>query len=260
MTAEEIDALFARTLAGADLDDKGAWEAVHALRASGSRDVFERAAAWCAAADPLQRARGADVLAQLGGSSDPARRQDFSSASFPLVAAMARAEQDARPLHSALMALGHLGDMRAIPLIVAHQFHPAADVRFAVAFALGLFANDARAAAALLALTEDSDGEVRDWATFGLGVQGEADSPAIRAALLRCLGDANEEVREEAMVGLAKRRDRQALPMVIELLERRSHVSPRAIDAARFLLDLADEPDERDGSDYAAALRERFPP
>jgi HEAT repeat protein len=257
MTSEEMDALFARTLVGADLDDEGAWEAVDTLRGAGSREVFEQAAAWCGAADPLKRARGADVLAQLG-CSDPARRKDFASECFRLVAAMARSEQDPRPLSSALFALGHLGDARAIPLLVRYHAHPQVDIRFAVAFALGTFASDTRSVPALLALIEDADGEVRNWATFGLGVQGEADSQAIRAGLLRRLGDANDEVREEAMVGLAKRRDRQVLPMVIELLENQEFIFPRAIDAARFLLNLDDKADEREARDYAAALRELF--
>ena len=260
MTAEEIDALFARTLVGADLDDERAWEAVNTLRDTGSREVFERAAAWCADADPLKRARGADVLAQLGWSTDRARRKDFSSESFPLVALMAQSEQDPRPLHSALFALGHLDDARGIPLLVSHHAHASVDIRFAVAVSLGSFANDVRSVAALLALMADADDEVRNWATFGLGVQGDADSPAIRAGLLRRLGDAYDEVREEAMVGLAKRRGRQVLPMVIELLENDEFIFPRAIDAARFLLDLDDKAEEREPRDYAAALRERFAP
>ena len=44
----------------------------------------------------------------------------------------------------------------------------------------------------------------RNWAVFGLGVQGDADSPAIQEALLRCPDDTNEEVREEAAGRLGK--------------------------------------------------------
>ena len=56
---------------------------------------------------------------------------------------------------------------------------------------------------ALLRLTEDTDDDVRDWATFGLDVQGGADSAEIRDALFRKLTDRNADVREEAMAGLA---------------------------------------------------------
>ena len=49
--------------------------------------------------------------------------------------------------------------------------------------------------------------DLRDWATFGLGVQGSSDSFAIRDALLERLSDADQDVREEAMVGLGKRKN-----------------------------------------------------
>lgn len=71
-----------------------------------------------------------------------------------------------------------------------------ADVRFAVASALGNFANDKRAADALVTLTQDSDEDVCDWATFGLGILGELDSDEIREALWRRMGDPNRNVRE----------------------------------------------------------------
>jgi hypothetical protein len=59
---QNIDELFAQTLKG-DPDDESAWEAVNALRRIGTREVFNRAAAWCKSANPMERARGASVLA-----------------------------------------------------------------------------------------------------------------------------------------------------------------------------------------------------
>jgi HEAT repeat protein len=253
---EDIDGLFARTLVGDDLDDEVAWDAVHQLRSTGSRDVFERAAAWCLSANPLMRARGADVLAQLGASTDPTRRKNFAKESFPLLVSLIQSEKDLRPINSAIFAFGHLRDSRAIPLIVSYHAHPSVDIRLAAAFALGCFANDPTAIVTLLALVEDVDGEVRDWATFGLGVQGEGDTAEIRAALLRRVGDANGDVREEAVVGLAKRGDERVLPTLIGLLEQET-CTQRAVDAACFLLNVADDR-ERNGRSYAAALRERF--
>jgi HEAT repeat protein len=256
MSAEDIDALFARTLVGDNLDDEQAWEAVHQLRSIGSRDVFERAAAWCRSANPLMRARGADVLAQLGCSIDPARRKDFADESFPLLVSLIQSEKDLRPINSAIFAFGHLHDSRAIPLIVGYHAYPSADIRFAVAVALGSFANDPSAIATLMALMEDADDDVRDWATFGLGVQGEADTPEIRDALVRRLSDANEDARQEAVMGLAKRGDERVLPALIALLEQET-CTQGAVDAACLMLNVADDP-ERDGRSYAAALRDRF--
>ncbi|MGC2657907.1 MAG: hypothetical protein WA324_08000 [Bryobacteraceae bacterium] len=61
MSSEELQQLFARTLSG-DYDDDQPWNAVRELRL-GTRDVLEIAAEWCHSADPLIRARGADVIA-----------------------------------------------------------------------------------------------------------------------------------------------------------------------------------------------------
>ncbi|HEV8492293.1 MAG TPA: hypothetical protein VGR76_08470, partial [Candidatus Angelobacter sp.] len=69
MDLREIDQLFAQTLKG-DLDDDSAWEAVRALRRTGTREVFNRTAAWCTSAHSLERARGADILSQLGKTAE----------------------------------------------------------------------------------------------------------------------------------------------------------------------------------------------
>ena len=63
-----------------------------------------------------------------------------------------------------------------------------------------------------------SDEDVRDWATFGVGVLGDSDSSTVRDALVRAVNDLNENVREEALVALAKRQDSRALaPLLMAL-------------------------------------------
>jgi HEAT repeat protein len=103
-------------------------------------------------------------------------------------------------LDSAISALGHLDNTDAVPVILHYPDHPDETVRFAVAFALGCFPNDPQSVRGRLKLTSDANADVRDWAVFGLGVQGDADSPEIREALLQCLDDPDEDVREEAAV------------------------------------------------------------
>jgi HEAT repeat protein len=85
-------------------------------------------------------------------------------------------------------------------------------VRFATAFALGGFPDDAQSIAALIAFTADPCSDARDWAVFGLGVLRDADSPEIREALVRCLSDGCDDVRAEAAEALGKRRVNVALP------------------------------------------------
>jgi len=258
METEEIKGLFARTLSG-DYDDDAAWDAVHALRRIGSREVFDRAAEWCKSEDPLQRARGADVLAQLGrkaGHPD----NSFPEESYSVVSRMLRREKRQQPLRAAIAALGHLGNPSAVPLVIENQFHfhPSEEVRFSVAFALGAFANDPPAIAVLLLLMEDPDDDVRDWATFGLGVLGESNCDEICDSLFLRLSDSNEDVREEAMVGLGKRKDERVLPSLIVELQQ-PNVTRRVIEAAYEMLDMEEDCKDWSGDDYVAALRERFP-
>ena len=101
-----------------------------------------------------------------------------------ILSALAERERDPLPLLSAIHALGHIGNPLAVPLVIANCEHENPDVRFAVACALGDFTADPRAAPALMALMQDVDDDVRDWATFGLGVLGDQDSREIREALL----------------------------------------------------------------------------
>jgi HEAT repeat protein len=106
-------------------------------------------------------------------------------------------------------------------------------------------------------LMEDADEDVRDWATFGLGVLGDSDSTDIRDALLRRLGDPNEDVREEAIAGLGKRQDQRVLPSLLAALER-PPVTDRVIEGAYHLLEMENDRKGWGPGEYAAALRERF--
>src|SRR5438094_8107595 len=133
MILEQFDGIFAQTLVG-DYDDDLPWEAVQALRKIGSRAVFERAAEWCGSEDPLKRARGADVLAQIGRTAEHPHN-NFPEESYSVVSQLARHEKDPLPLQAAIHALGHIGDPRALPLLIENCAHADRDVRFAVAFA-----------------------------------------------------------------------------------------------------------------------------
>jgi HEAT repeat protein len=266
MDASEAEALFAQTLLGG-YDDEAPWEAVSALRQDGSRDIFEHAVAWCLSDDALKRARGANILCQLrrarsaqAQTEEPKyvkREWMFRDESYSALARMLEDEQDPLVLSSAIHAFGHLGDDRAVPLILRYQDHPGENVRFAVAFALGCFPNDAQSVCSLLRLTSDADPDVRDWAVFGLGVQGDVDSPEIRDALLRCLEDEDIDVREEAAVGLGKRKDQRLIPKLRTMLDQ-SELKIRVAEAAAALLGLDQPPPEWTVADYKAALISKF--
>jgi hypothetical protein len=261
MDTSEIEALFAQTLLG-DYECDDAWAAVSTLRQNGSQDVFERAATWCHADDPRKRARAVAILCQLrrataaNASMDPPEWM-FRDEAYTLVTDMLEHEEDAVVLDSVISALGHLDNSKAIPLIIRYQDHSDDNIRFAVAFALGCFPNDEQSVRTLLKLTSDPNADVRDWAVFGLGVLGDADSPDVRDALLRCLEDADEDVREEAAVGLGKRRDHRLVPKLRAMLDE-PELKTRVAEAAAALLGLDSDPAEWVAADYKAALLTKF--
>jgi hypothetical protein len=255
MSQPEISHLFELTLDG-DYEDDAPWAAVHELRRLGTRDVFETAKMWCQSPDPLHRARGLDVLAQLGRTVEHPHN-NFLDESQAVVGALIGNENDPLPLASAIAAMGHFGEPCNVPLIGGFHAHPDSNVRFSVACALGSFADDPRSVETLLRLMRDEDDEVRDWATFGLGVLGNQDSPEIRDALNHALHDTNEDVREEALVGLSKRHDQKALPQLLHALQQ-DDITVRVTEAASLLLGHEREPEGWTKEDYAVALRRRF--
>ena len=255
----EIDELFKQTLEG-DYDDEdeegGPWEAVSKLQEIGSREVFDKAVRWCRDNKPAKRRRGVDILAQLGKTED-SPDVVFANETYAIVVSVLEDELDLQVIDSCLVALGHLANPEAVPLILEHRKNSDPDVRFAVAFALGSFADEPDAIQALLVLMEDNDPDVRDWATFGLGVQGSADTPEIREALIERLDDGNPDTREEAVAGLGKRKELRVLPDLIELLQQ-EEVSYGVVEAACNLLDLPEINEEWSADDYIEALSTRY--
>jgi HEAT repeat protein len=261
MTPEDLRQLFSQTLLG-EYEDEAPWDAVSKLRSNGSREIFDIAARWLQESEPLKRARAAAILAQLRLPTEVPTTEPkwlFREEAFPLIADMLKRGDDPMALDSGIAALGHLYNSAAIPIIAAYKDHPDDNVRFSVACALGHFPNDPEAVATLLTLTRDDDSEVRDWAVFGLGVQGDVDSPEIREALLERLTDTDEDVREEATVGLGKRRDLRLLPVLRGLLDA-PELKLRVAEAASAMLGLDKDPEEWEAEDYKRALDETFGP
>ncbi|MCW5747342.1 MAG: hypothetical protein KIT36_14230, partial [Alphaproteobacteria bacterium] len=102
--------LFAATLEG-DLDDDAPWEAVTKLQVRGTSDVLDLALQYCESPDPKARARGLDVLAQIGAKN---RSPESFSFTIRVDTAICRlADADPNVVQSAAWALAHLGGTRA---------------------------------------------------------------------------------------------------------------------------------------------------
>ncbi len=195
-----------------DADDEAAWNAVAALTWRGSEDVRDRAIDLTLSDDPVARGRGANILGELGIPERTYPEACFSAV-LPLLADTVEAV-----VVDAVFALPKIDQLRAIAHIIPFAEHDAADVRHAVAFGL-CGAETAAALQTLLKLMDDCDADVRDWATFGIGAQSDANSEQVRTALAKALSDENIDVRYEGIIGLARRRDVRSVPYLIPLLE-----------------------------------------
>jgi HEAT repeat protein len=222
--------LLARALATRDEEERAA--IVAQLHARTDRAAFEGACALARSGGLAERVLGLEILGQIGY---PAGRP-FLEDTLPVVLACCG---DDRPevLASAIIALGHLADTRALPAVLARVAHPSEEVRFAVAFALPSAAGDppaGEAAAALVSLTRDPDPDVRDWATMGLNAPFEADNEQIRDALAARLADTEGDTAGEALLGLAQRKDPRALAPLLAWLNA-DHPGNLVVEAAAAL-------------------------
>ena len=213
--SRSVAELFEAALQG-DYEDDVHWEAVSSLRLLATPEVLQYAMKFCRSDDPKARARGLDVLGQLGAGKPDSERPYLDDCVSMAIAGL----KDTDPLvvHSAAWALAHLGSERAVSALVEIKQHPDPGVRKAVAFGMPASAQGT-AIQTLIELMDDPDDDVRDWATFGLGTQTDADSPQIREALRNRLCDPFEHARSEAVWGLAKRKDPEGLRILLERLE-----------------------------------------
>lgn len=156
-----------------------------------------------------QRQLAADVIAQ-GRAKD----KEFSEECVQLLLDALKREESPKVLSAICSALGHHKAINAVGPLAKLQNHPEADVRLAVVHGLSC-QDDPVAITSLISLSTDSDRDVRNWATFGLGSMTEVDSIPLREALLARIAEDDEEISGEALVGLALRGDtRVAEPLL----------------------------------------------
>ncbi len=210
------------------------WRAISELHGRGDPATLALARRLCASASWRRRALGLHVASQLRRRDREAR---FGSVEYALDETQALLRAGLKDSHEAIVAaavsgFGHRPHPDALAELVRLSTHPNPNLRFDVAVALGRYPEPA-AIDALISLASDSDDDVRDWATFGLGSMQEADTPAIRDTLWKNLHDANEDVQGEALCGLAERHDPRAIDFLVENLDDECRVYE--LDAAAFL-------------------------
>ena len=133
----------------------------------------------------------------------------FRDETVAVLLEMLQTETDPELLGRIGGAFGQLDDPRGIVPMARLKNHPDWHVRDGVRCAMYGHVDDL-AITTLIELSTDPHDWVRDWATLGLMVV-DADTPALRDALLARLADHDAEIRGQALIGLAERGDRRVL-------------------------------------------------
>jgi HEAT repeat protein len=211
------------------LESDDYWVRIRALHFRADRGVFEEAVELCSSPDPILRAVGADILAQLG-VREAVAEYPFADESVPTLVSLL-GDTEPHVTTSALYAPGHLGRASLCRWLGFRTIRQRTFVALAYAFG---GRTDGVSIDTEIRLSEDQDVDARNWATFVIGALLELDSPAIRDALAARLTDADDEVRGEAIGGLAKGRDERAVEAILRELEQ-PDVMTLAIEAAETM-------------------------
>jgi hypothetical protein len=228
------DEIIASLLANPDRDDESYeddryWPNVGVICHRLTPDVLARAVTLCESSCAVEQRLGCDILGGLGEPDHPFWDESVG----PMLRVLDGADE-LETIGIAIANLGRLCHPGAAPTLLRFVNHPDDGIRYSVATALPRLADAPGVIGALIVLTRDWDVDVRDWATFGLGSQTDADGPDIRSALWERTTDPVAIVRAEALCGLARRK----VPGTLEALEEeagRSKVGHPVIDAAEEL-------------------------
>jgi HEAT repeat protein len=251
----KIEEIFSKSLVE-NVEDETAWKAVNELRLIGTREVFDFAVAQTQSMSWIARVRAVDIIAQIDNITGITHH--YRAEAGKLIENLLQKESDLHVMNSCIVALGHYKYFEALDVICKFSNHPSNEIRFAVAVALGAMPDeDGIGASVQIQLMQDVDEDVRDWATFGLGVLSEVDTPAIRDALFQRLYDSHFDTRCEAMAGLAKRRDERSLPLLLECLNNGDD-GPLVTEAATDILELDGEPMDWTAEMFAVEIRKKF--
>jgi HEAT repeat protein len=186
--------------------------------------------------DPLERSVAAHVLGAMV-RADQGRAAEAAGILGSMLGRMPDGVDDLHLEWSIADALRLVWNVAAVAPLCSLEGSRSRNVRRSVAEGLGIAMCDQTSEegmAALLRLTADFEPAVRDWATFSLGSQLDADSREVRAALWARTDDHHRSTRWEAMVGLARRGDARVAALIAAEL-RAGTAGRRLVEAAAEL-------------------------
>lgn len=186
--------------------DKSRWDNISVLRKRPSQELFEKCAELIKSNNPKIRKIGIDILAQLGLTP-----RTFLKDTLKIYFDLIEVETDPDVLMSLLYSIGHNNDKldnEQIEKICSVINSENNWVKEGLVSAL-LGIDNLNAIETLIKLSSDKLSHIRNWATVGLGTQIERNNKTIREALWERVNDKHQETKLEAIVGLAKRKDKR---------------------------------------------------
>lgn len=191
--------------------DKSRWDNIHVLRERPSQELFAKCVELIKSNNPKNRKIGIDILAQFGLPPRP-----FLKETLKIYFELLNVETDPDVLMSLLYSIGHNNDeldREQIDKICSFVGNENSWVNEGLVFAL-LGIDNSIAIEILAKLSSDKLSHIRNWATFGLGTQIERNNKYIREVLWERVNDKHQETKLEAIVGLAKRKDKRVIDII----------------------------------------------
>jgi len=201
-----------------DYESEKHWHVLYTLRARGDEETLNAVQNWCSSNNLVERELTADFLSLFSGVKDENGNTVYPviDTVLPLLESLLD-DPEVLVVSSAIYSLGNYDAFDAILARPSLSENASVDVRLAVACSLGL-SESKNSIDILIALSNDQDGETRNWAIFGLGSQCHFDTQEIREALYQRMDDPHIEARCEALVGLAVRKDVRVIPYIEKAL------------------------------------------
>lgn len=196
------------------LDDLEYSPALVILQASKERVVLETALELTKSDIALERELAVLILMCTPGLT-------YKDEAVAAVKAMLETEREDGVFQALAYAVSHLDINDCSKFLARVAQSKNARTRYAAAHGLGGRLDDDLAVKTLITLSQDSDDDIRNWATFGLH-NGLEQQPYIRddirEALFANIDDAHEETQSEALEGLAICKDPRVLEPLIAAL------------------------------------------
>ena len=209
------------------------WNYIRELRKRKSKDIYEKVIKLTTSIDNNKKVIGINILAQFGYPRN--HKKQILKTYFNLL----KSESNLKVISSILYGIGHNNEgltENQIDLICRFQTSRSATIRYSLTFAL-LGVKNKNAINTLIKLSRDKASDIRNWATFGIGSQTEADNIEIRDALWERVTDIDKNTRDEAIAGLAIRKDRRVKEILKKELDVADTFSSLTLEAIEHFND-----------------------